>query len=237
MYAVNSDGAGNVAEASAAAGARRLVLVSSVAVYGGTRRAEAPITEAAAPHPASDYGRSKLDGEKRILEVAARAGIDVLILRMATIYGMGDPGNFARLIRLLARGVPFLVDARHVRKSVVHRADAATACVLAALAPAACTGTYNVVAGIHPLEEIVDIAAAALGRARGRPVIPRRVALALTAVARPLPRLGALARAAQRLLASEEYDGTRFRRVVGFVPTVSLAEGLREEIAWLGSTV
>jgi len=92
---INAEGAGNVARAAAAAGCR-LLHVSTDFVFDG--RAGEPYTEDAAPAPLSEYGRSKLEGERRVAALAP----DHLIVRTAWLYGAGRP-NFVDAIRARAR--------------------------------------------------------------------------------------------------------------------------------------
>jgi dihydroflavonol-4-reductase len=90
--AINVQGAQNVAEAAVAAGARRLVHVSSVHAFDHGDPAQ-PLTEAAprptARHPA--YDRSKAAGEAAVRAVAARGGLEVVVANPTGIVGPGDP--------------------------------------------------------------------------------------------------------------------------------------------------
>lgn len=61
---INVRGTRAVVEAAQAAGATRLVFMSSVKVNGEGR--EAPYTEADEPHPADPYGESKRDAEQAV---------------------------------------------------------------------------------------------------------------------------------------------------------------------------
>jgi len=91
---VNAEGAGNVAIAAAATGSR-VVQVSTDFVFDGRR--SAPYTEDVPPAPLSEYGRTKLDGERRV----AAATSEHLIVRTSWLYGRGR-GNFVDSIRTRA---------------------------------------------------------------------------------------------------------------------------------------
>ena len=86
---VNAEGAGNVATGS------RVVQVSTDFVFDGRR--SAPYTEDVPPAPLSEYGRTKLDGERRV----AAATSEHLIVRTSWLYGRGR-GNFVDSIRTRA---------------------------------------------------------------------------------------------------------------------------------------
>jgi dTDP-4-dehydrorhamnose reductase len=93
---VNADGAENAARAAAGAGCR-LIHLSTDCVFDG--RAGRPYTEVDEPAPLSEYGRSKLLGERRVAEAAP----DHLIVRTSWLYGAGG-ANFVDTIRARAAG-------------------------------------------------------------------------------------------------------------------------------------
>jgi UDP-glucose 4-epimerase len=68
----------------------RLFFASSAGgVYGGS--VGRPLTEAAIPHPISDYGRAKLAHEEIVRDwVRARPNISMLIGRLSNLYGPGQ---------------------------------------------------------------------------------------------------------------------------------------------------
>lgn len=93
---VNADGAENVARAAASAGCRMLH-VSTDFVFDGSKGT--PYAETDPPAPLSVYGRTKLEGERRIAEVHD----DHLIVRSSWLFGRGR-GNFVDAIRARALG-------------------------------------------------------------------------------------------------------------------------------------
>jgi UDP-glucose 4-epimerase len=72
----------------AAAGIRHVVFSSTAAVYG--EAGAEPVTEDAPLSPASPYGRSKLAAERILRRLAARRGLDTVILRYFNVAG-ADP--------------------------------------------------------------------------------------------------------------------------------------------------
>ena len=99
---VNAVGAENVARAAGGAGCR-VVQISTDFVFDG--RAGRPYVEADLPAPLSEYGRSKLDGERRV----AVAAPDHLIVRTAWLYGRGGGGFVAAIRGRAAAGEPLRV--------------------------------------------------------------------------------------------------------------------------------
>jgi dTDP-4-dehydrorhamnose reductase len=94
---VNSEGSATVAAAAAEAGAR-MVHISTDVVFDG-RKAE-PYTEEDEPNPLDEYGRSKLDAERRVLDVHPTA----LVVRTSLIVGAREPGRHERAVLEAARG-------------------------------------------------------------------------------------------------------------------------------------
>jgi dTDP-4-dehydrorhamnose reductase len=91
---VNGDGARNLALACAATGTR-LVQISTDYVFDGT--AFLPYTEEESPAPCGAYGRTKLAGERAVLEVLPSAGY---VVRTAWLYGQGGSNFVAAVMRM-----------------------------------------------------------------------------------------------------------------------------------------
>lgn len=94
-HRVNAVGAGAVAQACSAVGAR-LVHVSTDYVFRGD--ADQPYSEAAQLDPISAYGRTKAAGERQV----QMSGVDALVVRTAWLYGTHGP-NFPVTIARIAR--------------------------------------------------------------------------------------------------------------------------------------
>jgi UDP-glucose 4-epimerase len=227
-----------LAEAAARAGVRRLVFVSSVAVYGHTGSAGSFVDEDAPTAPAGPYAESKREAERRLHQVAQSSGMHTVILRMATLFGENDPGNVARLTRAIDRGRFVWIGSGENMKSLVYREDAARACLLAATdrRPPSAMVAYNVVGCSCPMRDIITALHQLLGRRPPRYRVPARLATSLLGAVATLPMLGQRAKSCrltvEKWLASDAYDGTRFCRDFRFEPSVSLAEGLQREVAW-----
>jgi dihydroflavonol-4-reductase len=106
MQRVNVEGTRHVLEACRAAGAGRLVHVSSIAAVG-VSPSPTPLDEDARWNAAllrAPYFDTKLGAERLVLEAAA-AGLDAVVVNPAAIYGPARvPGNSSRLVVQVARG-------------------------------------------------------------------------------------------------------------------------------------
>jgi nucleoside-diphosphate-sugar epimerase len=115
---VNAGGATNLVDAAARAGVRRIVFVSSVAVYGlGQPHAD----EGASLRPENAYGRSKVLAERIHAQwAAAAAQRSLLTLRPAVVFGEGNRGNVHQLAEQIRRRRFAMVGSGRNRKSMAY---------------------------------------------------------------------------------------------------------------------
>src|SRR4030043_693871 len=86
--AVNVGGTCSLMEAMRDVGVRRVVLISSGAVYGD--QGILPMKESAVPYPNSPYAVSKLASEFYVRTIGDLWGIDTVSLRVFNAYGQGQ---------------------------------------------------------------------------------------------------------------------------------------------------
>jgi dTDP-4-dehydrorhamnose reductase len=99
-HAVNAEAARGVAEAAA-----RVIYVSTDYVFDGTKRG--PYVESDPVHPVSEYGRSKLAGERATLTASPHS----LIVRTSWLFGAGGRNFVSTMLRLgEERGAVRVVD-------------------------------------------------------------------------------------------------------------------------------
>lgn len=92
IFHINIDGTRNVLEAALKNKVKRLVFISSTAVYGIPKHL--PETEESPLDPIGDYGVSKIEGEKLCREFMKK-GLDINIIRPKTFLGIERLGVFA----------------------------------------------------------------------------------------------------------------------------------------------
>jgi UDP-glucose 4-epimerase len=85
---VNVGGTVTLMEAMRDVGVRRVVFISSGAVYG--EQQEQPLAETAVPAPRSPYAVSKLSAEYYVRTIGALWGIETVVLRVFNAYGPGQ---------------------------------------------------------------------------------------------------------------------------------------------------
>lgn len=121
MYAVNRDAAVALATESAQAGVRRFVQISTNLVYGpgiGRPVREDDELRAVVTPQQRAYPASKREAEERLRELSGESGLDIVALRLAFVYGDGDP----HIENILPR---FATAAAHEPMAMVHHADVA----------------------------------------------------------------------------------------------------------------
>jgi dTDP-4-dehydrorhamnose reductase len=137
--AVNAGGAANLAASCATAGAR-LVQVSTDYVFAGD--AGRPYAEDDVPAPRTAYGRTKLAGERAVLDRLPESGF---VVRTAWLYGAHGPSFVGTMIKLEDRRPTVdVVDDQHGQPTwTVHVARQIVALVHSPAAP----GIYHATSG------------------------------------------------------------------------------------------
>ena len=93
-FRVNAEGTLNVLDAARAAGARRVVVVSSAEVYGRVSPEEVPIAEGSPLRPVTPYGASKAAAEHLALQAWLGAGLETVRARPFNHTGPGQSTAF-----------------------------------------------------------------------------------------------------------------------------------------------
>lgn len=125
--AVNVAGTREVIAAMIRAGVDRMVYFSTDMTYG--LPTEIPVLPTHAQQPIGPYGASKLAAE-RLIKQAGKEGIRATIFRPRLITGPGRLGIFAKLFRLIRRGLPVpLVGTGANRYQMISVDDCARAAV------------------------------------------------------------------------------------------------------------
>lgn len=208
-FQINVQGTANVLKAARACGVRRVVFASSSAVYGGGE---------ASPHKETDpadcqspYASSKLEGETLCREYVRR-GLETVVLRYFNVFGPGqDPRSayaavVSKFMDFARANQPFQIDWDGLQsRDFIYVSDIVRANLLAALKGVP-GEVYNVASGkACALLEL----AAAVERVSGRK---------LERVFRPK-------RAGDVRFSSADISKIR---ALGFVPAVTLEDGLAE---------
>jgi len=209
-FQINVQGTANVLEAARQTGVKRVVFASSSAVYGnGT---DLPYKETSPVDCQSPYAFSKQAGAE-LCQLYARAyGLETVALRYFNVFGTGQNPNsayaavIAKFMQLAAENKPLGIDWDGLQsRDFVHVSDVVQANLLAALKGVP-GEIYNVARGeTCSLLRLADIIESVSGRKLERVFRPKR--------------------AGDVKLSSADISKIR---ALGFVPQVSLEDGLRQ---------
>jgi nucleoside-diphosphate-sugar epimerase len=218
---VNVAGTRRLAEQAAAAGVRRLVYLSSIKVNGEQTALAAPFLFSDASAPEDPYGISKWEAEQALFEVASKTGLEVVVVRPPLVYGPGVKGNFLRLLRWVARGVPLPLDAVQNQRSLVGMDNLVDLLIRCIDHPAAAGQTFLVSDGQDlSTPELIRLLARAMDKS------PRLIPVPV-----PLLRLAGrtTGKAAEvdRLVGSLQIDSSHTREMLGWNPPVSVESGIQ----------
>jgi UDP-glucose 4-epimerase len=211
---INVIGTVNVLEAARTVGARVLFGSTGAVIYG--RDAPIPSMEGVLPLPESPYGVAKNCAEQYVELYNRLHGTRHAVLRFANVYGtrqdpIGQVGVVAIFCaRVLAAQSPVIYGDGRQTRDFVYVSDAVNAYLAAA--DRGRPGTWNIGTGVEV--SVLELAGT-IGEVAGRVIDP------VFAPARP----GELRRGA---LASE-----RARRDLGWIPTVSLTDGVGRVYRWI----
>jgi len=209
--AVNVGGTVSLMEAMRDVGVRRVVFISSGAVYGDQQ--DQPVRETAIPYPRSPYAVSKLAAEFYVRTIGDLWGIETVSLRVFNAYGPGQhlppshPPVIPNFLRQAIRGGTIVVhgDGSQTR-DYVYVDDVVSAMIAAATAPGLDNQVINIGSGSQTsVRELVRLM---LETARSQ----------VEVMYNPRNDPGV-----SRLCA----DISLAREKLGYQPSISLADGLR----------
>ena len=223
--AVNVEGALNLARQAVEARVQRFIFVSSIGVNGAQTAPGKSFSEADQPTPHNAYALSKWEAEQGLQRIADETGMDVVIIRPPLVYGCNAPGNFGALMRAVQRGWPLPLGAVHNQRSLVALDNLVDFILTCITHPQAANQTFLVSDGqdLSTTELVRGMAQAAGVPARLLPV----PVWALQAGASSLGKGDAV----QRLCGNLQVDMSKARSLLGWVPPVSVQEGLRRAMA------
>ena len=178
------------------------------------------------PEPQDPYAVSKWEAEQVLHEIAEATGLEVVILRPPLVYGPGVKANFLRLMRSVARGVPFPLANVNNRRSLIYIENLVDAVVTCITHPEAAGQTYLVSDGEEvSTPELIRRVGSALGR-------PARMFPFPTFLMRLTGRLLGKSAEIERLLGSLTVDTAKIRRELDWDPPYTMAQGLKETAKW-----
>jgi UDP-glucose 4-epimerase len=149
---INVGGTVSVMEAMRDVGVRRVILISSGAIYGD--QGQQPLVESAPPNPGSPYAVSKLAAEHYVHTIGALWGIETVALRVFNAYGPGQPLAAAHppvvphFLRQVSHGGSMVIHGKGEQtRDFIYLDDVVAAMVAAASAPTINRSVINIGSG------------------------------------------------------------------------------------------
>ena len=234
-HQVNATAVGQLIDAAAKAGVRRVVHCSTVGVHGDIEHP--PANEEAPLSPGDVYQVSKVEGERIAREAAERTGLEVVIARPSGIYGPGDR-RLLKLFRGVARRRFVILGDGRIFYHLTYIDDLVEGFRLCGEVARAAGRTYILAGGDVPT--LNDLAAMIAQEAQ---VPPPRLHLpvwpvwlagaACEALCAPLGLEPPLyRRRVDFFTKSRAFDISRAREELGYAPAVGLREGIHRTLAW-----
>lgn len=208
---INIQGTNNVLEVARILDLERVVLASSVGVYGSAEYyggTSVEVDEESSTKPTTLYGACKVLNEFTLEFYSEKYGLDLIALRPTQVYGPGRTrGGVAFMSRLIedpARGKPVVLDYPPDQEhDWLYVEDAADAFVVACFAERPKHNIFNIAGGTYSLGEVANYV---------KELIPdAKIAFGNKPV-------GWVSR----------YNSTRAEKELGFEPKYSLKNGVKE---------
>ena len=217
----NVVGTENLARAAAANGVKRLVYVSSIKVNGEETTNQRSYTEQNTPSPQDPYGISKWEAEQALHRVAGETGLEIVIVRPPLVYGPNVKGNFAQMLKVLAKGIPLPLASVNNLRSLVYVGNLVDALIACATHPTAAGHTYLVSDGEDiSTPDLLHQLGATMGQ-------PARLFPCPPALLKMAGRMIGKGDQVDRLLGSLQVDSGKIRHELNWTPPYSLQQGLR----------
>jgi UDP-glucose 4-epimerase len=232
---VNIDGTAKVVEAAIKVGAERIILFSTIAVYGNT--GGCIYDERSPVQPKTFYAQTKLAAEKIVLSAKSADGQPLgVVLRLGTVYGPRIKGNYERLVHALKKSNFIPIGNGLNRRTLVYDKDVVCAAILTVSHPAAVGRIFNVTDGtFHTMNEIIECICYALGRKPPQLLLPLKPMYVLAGIIEKVSCAIRLTPLATREMIDKytedvAIDGSLIQRELGFIPKYDLKTGWQETI-------
>jgi nucleoside-diphosphate-sugar epimerase len=246
IASVNVAGTRNLLEACIGASVRRFVHFSTTDVYGYPGR-PAVDEDHAGTRFRNWYAQTKLAAEAEVRRTQAAHGLEVVILRPATVYGPRSTDVVGEIARALRGGNMLLVNRGRPVAGLCYVDNLMDAAVLGLRHEVAAANAFNVTDGLDVTwREFTDDLAKGLGCSPARWSLPYwaantigfslehgyRLAHAITRLRmKPL-----LSRQAVDVLGRDQlFSNSKARAMLDWEPRVDYATGLDATVAWLRS--
>jgi len=216
---VNVDGTLQLARQALDKKVKRFIFMSSIGVNGSVTLQQ-PFTEVATPQPHVDYAVSKLEAEEELKKLFAGSDTELVIIRPPLVYAAHAPGNFARLLKLVATNLPLPFAGTKNKRSFVALENLVDFIQVCIEHPNAANQTFLVADQSYiSTRELVQYLKQGMGKTAYFIYIPQ-----------PLMKLGAAcvgkSKLYEQLFESLEVDASKAQKLLGWTAPLSTQQAM-----------
>ena len=218
---VNVEGTLQLARQALDKKVKRFIFMSSIGVNGAVTLQQ-PFTEDTLPQPHADYALSKLEAEEALKKLFAGSDTELVIIRPPLVYAAYAPGNFARLLKLVATNLPLPFARTQNKRSFVALENLVDFIQVCIEHPNAANQTF-LVADQNSIStrELIQYLKQGMGKTPYFIYIPQ-----------PLMKLGAAcvgkSKLYEQLFESLEVDASKAQNLLGWTAPLSTQQAMRQ---------
>ena len=218
---VNVEGTLQLARQALDKKVKRFIFMSSIGVNGAVTLQQ-PFTEDTLPQPHADYALSKLEAEEALKKLFAGSDTELVIIRPPLVYAAYAPGNFARLLKLVATNLPLPFARTQNKRSFVALENLVDFIQVCIEHPNAANQTFLVSdQNSISTRELVQYLKQGMGKTPYFIYIPQ-----------PLMKLGAAcvgkSKLYEQLFESLEVDASKAQNLLGWTAPLSTQQAMRQ---------
>lgn len=238
----NVNGTQNLIDACRGRKLQKFVFFSSISVFGlPAHVGEIENWDEKRPKkPSEDYGRSKLEAEKRVIKAHKKWGMPYCIIRPTTVYGPRDHQSLLELYNAISGHYFFLIGKGENRLDYVYVKDLVKGARLAQLSKRS-AGDYILGAGKPTsFKKIASLVAKSIGEDLPSIHIPKEIALLVSYVTSFFNKALKLnipfyPDRVRVMTTTCYYNVSKASREINYAPRISLQKGTKLTGKWFAS--
>jgi len=165
FHAINVGGTRNILDAAAGENCQRVLMVSSVVVYGWQLRSRQCHEDSPRQRGVGPYSRTKSESEELALTYHRQGRVPVTIVRPGNVYGPGSPNWVDEIVSLLGAGSLVMIGDGSGDASLAYVDNVVDVIVRATMHPHSAGKIYNANDGsgvswrqyFHDLARLIDV--------------------------------------------------------------------------------
>ncbi len=237
MFKVNIEGTKNLMNACVGTQVQRFIYCSTTETMGPIRFP--PGTEDTELKPDFSYGESKIQAENVIREISKDTDLPHIILRPTGVHGEGDLYVMYEVMQQLNEGKVFALPTDLSARFMYTHIDDVAAGFVAALNPMSALNNTFILCPDEPMswDEFVDVVTTRLGVKPPRLRVPAIFAKFGMVLLSPFKNRKKNSffwhgKSVDMMLTERVYSNEKAKRLLGWVPKVTMVEGFKRAIDW-----